>query len=99
MTLEQVLALLTAEARRIEEIAPGAVWHLFGSMLHDPESAIDIDVAVLCPSNEVTGVVRREVAALCQRLPVHLFLWTREEEAELGFVSGEGCWQFFPSAH
>jgi hypothetical protein len=96
MKLEQVLALLTAEATRIEQIAPGTVWHLFGSMLHSPDSAFDIDVAVLCPSSEVAGIVRREAGALCQRLPIHLFLWTKEEEAELSFVTNDGCWQFFP---
>jgi hypothetical protein len=96
MTFENVLEFLRAEAERIEPVAPGAVWYVFGSAVHAFNKASDVDVLVLCASPESVAAVRHELHAACRRLPLHLFLLTGEEENELGFVASENCAQIYP---
>ena len=96
MTWNDLLALLRAEAARIRQVAPNAIWYLFGSTLRAFECAADIDVLVLCDTDETVAVIRHELRKACERLPLHLFLLTRGEEAELGFIVSQGCVQVYP---
>src|SRR5258708_23471820 len=91
-----LLASIRAEAERIRPLAPDAIWYLFGSTLRAFERAADIDVLVLCDSEESISVIRHELRAACERRPLHLFLLTRGEEAELGFIVSQGCVQVYP---
>ena len=96
MSFLDSLALIKDEAKRVSSAAPGTIWYFFGSILRNPTSAADIDVAVLCPSHETARVVRRETANLCAEMPLHLFLLTEDEDTELGFLASERCQQFYP---
>ena len=96
MTQKQLVTRIQSEAARVAERVPRAVWYLFGSALRDVVLAADIDVLVLCETDEEVVSVRAELKSLCQALPMHLFLLTRAEDAELGFVSGQGCVQIYP---
>ncbi len=96
MTQDELLMSLLTEAQRIEKLAPDAIWYLFGSVLLAFERASDIDVMVLGDTDETVAIVRHELRGACVRLPLHLFLLTRDEEAELGFIVTEGCIQVYP---
>ncbi len=96
MNSDQAKELLFAEACRISKAAPGTTWFLFGSFLRHPQAASDIDVLVYCESHQTAQFVRREADDLCVLAPVHLLLLTAEEEAEIGFIKGQGCEQFYP---
>lgn len=96
MNREALLTALRNEAQRIAQFAPEAVWYLFGSALQTPELATDIDVLVLCKIDKMIVRIRHELTDACLRLPLHLFLVTEDEEAELGFIAAEGCFQLYP---
>ena len=96
MTRGDVLAWLRSEAQRIDQLVPEAAWYLFGSALREFERACDIDVLVLCSSDEAVRIIRHELQDACARLPLHLFLLTPGEEGELGFIAAEGCVQMYP---
>jgi len=97
MNPDQAMEIIRSEAIRISKSAPGTTWYLFGSILHEPNAASDIDVLVRCDSHGTAKVVRREATSLCEMTPVHLLLLTEEEEAEIQFVDSEGCRQFHPA--
>jgi len=96
MTRDELLMSLRTEAQRIGELAPDVVWYLFGSTLEAFECAADFDVLVLCLTNEAVALVRHELRDACMNLPLHLFLLTKDEEAELDFIVAEGCVQVYP---
>jgi predicted nucleotidyltransferase len=96
MTQDELTLILRTEAQRIGSLAPGAIWHIFGSSLQTFERASDIDVLILCTSDGAAALIRHELGEACLRLPLHLFLLTREEEAELDFIASEGCIQIYP---
>ena len=98
MSPNDFLALLRIEAERINQIAPHSVWYLFGSAARGYAEHVDIDVLVLCQDSEHVRSVRSELKGLYIRLPLHLFLLTRTEEAELGFVASQGCIQIYPAS-
>ena len=59
----------------------------FGSATVDVVSAADVDLLILCSVDEDAMAIRRKVAELCLKLPIHLFLVTRDEECELNFIT------------
>ena len=86
-TLNEFLRSLRIEAQRIDQLSRDAIWYLFGSAPEAFENASDIDVIVLCPSDDTVVLVRHELRDVCMSFPLHLFLLTREEEAELNFIN------------
>jgi len=96
MRCDELVMLLREEAQRISRLAAGTVWYVFGSTLGAFECAVDIDLLVLSDSDEAVSIVRHELRDACISLPLHLFLLTRDEEAELGFIVTQGCVQVYP---
>ena len=96
--VRQAVASLRSIARRVELIAPGAKWYLFGSALRAFERAADIDVLIVSDTHESSALVRQELDGLCRSLPLHLLLLTTEEENELSFIVAQRCVQVFPSS-
>jgi len=96
MMQDDILTQLHTEAEKVDKLIPNLIWYLFGSMLRTPEQAADIDILILCEAEEQAKHVRRELHDLCMRVPLHLFLPTRAEEAELGFIASQGCVQVYP---
>jgi hypothetical protein len=97
MKFDQISELLYAEAARISKATQGTTWYMFGSFLHSPCTASDIDILVNCESHETAILVRQEMATLCITTPIHLLLLTSEEESEIGFIRAECCRQFYPA--
>ena len=95
-----VAAGIVNALRRVGEFVSGqgygARWYLFGSATRSIAGAKDLDLLVVCEDGEASLVVRCELRDLCLRLPLHLLLLTRAEEAELGFVESQGCVAIFP---
>jgi hypothetical protein len=96
MKSDLVISALRQEAARFEECMPGAAWYLYGSTLVDGASTADIDVLIVYPAGQDPIVIRRNLEALCLSLPIHLFLATRDEERELGFITAQGCVRVYP---
>jgi predicted nucleotidyltransferase len=96
MTRDELLQFLRNEAQRISRLAPDTVWYLFGSALRGFECAADIDILILCDTDETVALARHELRNACISLPLHLFLLTRDEEAELGFIVTAGGVQVYP---
>jgi predicted nucleotidyltransferase len=94
--LKEILGLLVREARRISSKIPATTWYLFGSFAVRPGTANDIDVMVLCGTERDAAQVRTEMKLVCLELPIHLFLVTHAEEAELGFIESQRCQQLWP---
>lgn len=99
MNQHRLVALLSTEARRVRETVPDTTWYLFGSAARGCERAQDIDILVLCESHEAVALVRHALQEACMRLPLHLFLITRDEESELRFIRSQGCVRVVPSCH
>jgi len=91
-----VVTVLATEAKRISARVPSARWYIFGSANRDMACQADYDIAIICATDREVIEVREELDALCFVLPLHLFLATEQEEAELDFVSGQRCRQIFP---
>jgi len=96
MTLDEITRALLLDASRIATQVTDAEWYLFGSVLRSADLAADIDVLVLCNSHEDVTHVRASLTDRCVSLPLHLFLVTRQEERELGFIAGQGCMRIYP---
>jgi hypothetical protein len=96
-TLDDFLVVLRIEAHRIGQLSPNAAWYLFGSTLESFQDASDIDILILCDDDEAAAVVRHELQDACLNFPLHLFLLTRQEEAELNFIAQERCMKVYPN--
>jgi hypothetical protein len=96
-TLDDFLMVLRVEAQRIDQLSPNAVWYLFGSTLESFQNAANIDLLILCADDDVASLVRHELQDTCLSFPLHLFLLTRQEEAELNFIAQEHCMKVYPS--
>ena len=62
--------------------------YLFGSWLHDPQKASDIDIAVVYPSGglmEASNLITR--LQECAPLPCDVVALSEAEEAELAFLA------------
>jgi hypothetical protein len=97
MTRDEVLTFLTTEATRVEWAASGCAWYIFGSVRRSSELPADIDLLILCADEGKIEIVRNELRDACSRLPLHLFLVTRGEEEELGFINGQDCLLIYPT--
>lgn len=91
MRLDAAVDALKPEIVRVRDRVPNAGWFLFGSALRDPRNAVDIDLAVTCEDDQEVAAVRHELSALCLRIPLHLFLMTKDEERELDFINAVGA--------
>lgn len=91
---------IIAALRGVAECAAGrgyeARWYLFGSATKSIARAKDVDLLVVCESEQTALAVRHELRELCLRLPLHLLLLTHAEEGELGFVGSQGCVAIYP---
>ena len=92
MRIDTVIALLKGVAEHV----PGAQWYLFGSVLTDCSSAIDVDVLVIYAREEDPTIIRQHLSQFHPMLPVHLLFLSRDEEDELDFIAKQGCLRVFP---
>lgn len=97
-TLDDFLMAVRIEAQRIDQLSPNAIWYLFGSTLDSLQNAADIDLLVLCADDRDAVVVRQELEGVCLNFPLHLFLLTRQEEAELNFIANDRFVKIYPDS-
>jgi predicted nucleotidyltransferase len=76
--------------------AEGSQWHLFGSVDRDEPDATDIDLMILCNSDEQADTLRRAIDPDALALPLHLALLTFDEAAEIEAVRVQNSRAIFP---
>lgn len=76
--------------------AEGSQWHLFGSVDRDEPSAADVDLMILCESDNQADTFRRAIDLDAFVLPLHLALLTFEEAAEIDAVRVQCSRAIFP---
>ena len=76
--------------------AEGTQWHLFGSVDRDEPDAADIDLMILCKSDDQADALRRAIDTDALTLPLHMALMTFDEAAEVGAVRVQRSRAIFP---
>lgn len=100
MNCEDAIETIKSIARKVDAENDGldCLWYLFGSVLHGSDTPSDVDVAIVCPTQENVQLVRGYIAELLRELPTaHLTLMCSEEEKEFGFIARAGAQQIHPS--
>ncbi|NCT84124.1 MAG: hypothetical protein GXC94_13325 [Comamonadaceae bacterium] len=96
MIREQVVARVRQTALSLGAAATGTEWHLFGSVDRDEEDAEDIDLMILCASDDQADSLRRSIDPDALLLPLHLCFLTFSEAAELDAVRIQQSSVIFP---
>ena len=71
-------------------------WHLFGSVARNEPDAADIDLMILCKSDEQADTLRRVIDPDTLALPLHLALLTFDEAAAIDAVRVQRSLAIFP---
>lgn len=86
MIRQTVVAYLRQAALALEPAIAGTEWHLFGSVERDEDDAEDIDLMILCISDDQADALRRSLDSDSLALPLHACFLTFAEAAELDAV-------------
>ncbi len=86
MIRQRVVACLRQAALALGPAIAGTEWHLFGSVERDEEDAEDIDLMILCISDDQADVLRLYLHPDSLALPLHACFLTFAEAAELDAV-------------
>jgi len=93
---QRVVTSLRELAVSLGPAADGTEWHLFGSVDRDEPNAADIDLMILCKSDDQADTLRRAIDPDALALPLHLALMTFDEAAEVGAVGVQHSRAIFP---
>lgn len=74
MIRQRVITSLHALAISLGSKAEGTQWHLFGSVGRDDPDAADIDLMILCKSDDQADILRHAIDLDALILPLHLAL-------------------------
>jgi hypothetical protein len=96
LIVHEIMSVLRVGAAGQGYSAQGASWYLFGSVISSPEAAQDIDLLIVCASDEIAIRIRVGLPEIASRLPLHTLIMTHEEEAELDFIRGQKCVLIYP---
>lgn len=96
MTRQSVVASLRELAVSLGPKAVGTEWHLFGSVDRDEPHATDIDLMILCISDDQSDALRRAIDPDALALPLHLALMTFDEAAQVDAVRAQRSRAIFP---
>lgn len=91
---EIAIRALYEEMQRIRALVPTSRWFLFGSITKTKRPVRDIDLLVVCKTNDDCAAVRAELAPFSAQFPIHLLLMTPSEEAEVKFIHSESAVEF-----
>jgi hypothetical protein len=83
-------------ASDLGDLIAGTEWYLFGSALKDPDLAADIDLLVLCPSDDVADHMRLLIDPDQLSRTIDLSLLTFHEQDELHFLEQREVRRIFP---
>lgn len=76
--------------------AEGTQWHLFGSVDRNEADASDIDLLVLCTSDEQADALRVAIDIDALEIPLHLSFMTFVEAAAIDATSVQQSTQIIP---
>lgn len=96
MIRQQVVLSLREVAMTLGEIAEGSQWHLFGSVERDEPNASDIDLQILCKSDEQADLLRKAIDPDALMVPLHLAFLTYEEAAGIDAVTMQRSHSIYP---
>lgn len=96
MIRQRVVANLRVLAVSLGSKAEGSQWHLFGSVDRDEQDAEDIDLMILCNSDDQADVLRQAIDPDDMELPLQLALLTFEEAAEVDAIRVQRSRIIFP---
>lgn len=96
MIRQRVATALRELAFSLGVEANGTEWHLFGSVDRDDPDAADIDLMILCRSDDQADFLRRTIDPDAFELPLHLALMTFGEALEIEAVCMQKSRSIFP---
>lgn len=96
MIRERIIASLRELAVSLGSEADGTEWHIFGSVDRDEPDAADIDLMILCKSDDQADALRRNIDPDALALPLHLALLTFDEAVEVDAVRVQRSRAIFP---
>ena len=96
MIRHRVITSLRQLATSLGPEAEGTQWHLFGSVARNESDAADIDLMILCKSDEQADTLRRVIDPDTLALPLHLALLTFDEAAAIDAVCVQRSLAIFP---
>ena len=96
MIRQRVIASLRELAASLAPNSDGTEWHIFGSVDRDEPNAADIDLMILCKSDDQADVLRRAIDPDALSLPLHLALMRFDEAAEIDAVGVQRSRAIFP---
>ena len=85
--LQSVFRVIDAAA----ESLPGAEWYGFGSFFSHSPCFSDVDILVVCATQEQGLAIHDLAHELCSMWPIDLLILTEAEAAETSFVEKQGC--------
>lgn len=91
-----VVASLRELAISLGPKAFGTEWHLFGSVDRDEPNAADIDLMILCISDDQSDALRQAIDPDAFVLPLHLALMTFDEAVQVDAVRVQRSRVIFP---
>jgi hypothetical protein len=86
MIRQRVVAELRGLAMSLGPRAEGTQWFLFGSVDRDDPDAGDVDVMILCCSDDQADTLRRTIDSDAFTPPLHLALMTFGEAANVDAI-------------
>lgn len=96
MIRQRIVSSLRDLAISLGRQAYGTEWHLFGSVERDLQDASDIDLMILCKSDEQADELRRAIDPDAFALPLHLALLTFNEALEVDAIQVQRSRVIFP---
>lgn len=83
MIRERIVRGIREIALSLGPKAEGTQWHIFGSVDRDEADAADIDLLVLCKTDDQADALRQAIGPDVLELPLHLALMTFDEAAAI----------------
>jgi predicted nucleotidyltransferase len=93
---QSVVTCLRQLAASLGPEVDGTEWRLFGSVDRDELSAADVDLMILCRSDDQADTLRRAIDPDALALPLHLSLMTFDEAAEVDAVGVQHSRAIYP---
>jgi predicted nucleotidyltransferase len=91
------IAALRDLASALGPLVDDTEWYLFGSIERDEAGAADIDLLVLCPSDERADRLRAAIAENVLGIPLDLSLMTFDEEREVRAIALQRAIRIVPA--
>lgn len=86
MIRNRIVSSLREIALSLGPKAEGTQWHIFGSVDRNEITAADIDLLVLCKSDNQADDLRRAIDPDALECPLHLAFMTFEEAASIDAI-------------